>query len=136
RCACRRETKQRTTHVEASTQGSQDAGSIPAASILSRLVRNRKSAFFMRSRQQSCPISAPKMAYGSDKRAFWIGLAYNSAIIRSTNPLGDRTVGQRKRKLRNPDKRGRIPADVGWKQNDKGKWVQHTFYLGTDPKEA
>lgn len=45
-------------------------------------------------------------------------------------------MGQRKRTLRNPDKRGRIPADVGWKQNDKGKWVQHTFYLGADPNEA
>ncbi len=45
-------------------------------------------------------------------------------------------MGQRKRKLRSPDKRGRIPADVGWKQNDKGKWVQHTFYLGTDENEA
>lgn len=45
-------------------------------------------------------------------------------------------MGQRKRKLRKPDKRGRVPADVGWKQNDKGKWVQHTFYLGTDESEA
>lgn len=45
-------------------------------------------------------------------------------------------MGQRKRKLRSPDKRGRIPADVGWKLNDKGKWVQHTFYLGDDEKEA
>ncbi|QGJ70854.1 Resolvase helix-turn-helix domain protein [Planctomycetales bacterium 10988] len=45
-------------------------------------------------------------------------------------------MGQRKRKLRKPDKRGRIPADVGWKQNDRGKWVQHTFYLGSDENEA
>ncbi len=45
-------------------------------------------------------------------------------------------MGHRKRKLRKPDKRGRIPADVGWRLNGKGKWVQHTFYLGADENEA
>lgn len=45
-------------------------------------------------------------------------------------------MGQRKRKLRKPDARGRRPVDVGWKVNQQGKWVQHTFYLPEGESEA